>query len=336
MILIISSKDDHSTVDVIDWLRRYNVPFERISSEDPISFLSLTISGQTDDAQIMINQNLYLLSDFTSVWYRRSWLAFEKTEFISELDEQFDNQVNDQLRSEVFYLNDFFDKYFLNRMLNRRGDVTLNKLMVLKQATQFGLKVPETHIISAKEILINLLKINKKKFITKNFSPGIFVGLNQYFLNSYTLEVSDEMIQELPQYFHPTLFQERIEKLFEIRSFYLNGSFYSSAILSQNDKKTMVDFRNYNHEKPNRTPPYKLPVQITDKLNDLMKELELQSGSIDLLVTVDGGFVFLEVNPIGQFSQVSKPCNYHLERKVADSLIHTHHERRNIKSIKDR
>lgn len=333
MILIISSKDDYSTIDVIDWLRRYNVPFERISSEDSVRFLNLTISDQIHDAQVLINHRLYSLSDFTSVWYRRSWLAFEKTEFISELDEQFNNQVNDQLKSEFFYLNDFFDKFFLKKMLNRRADVTLNKLTVLKYAVQFGLKIPETHIISSKDKL-NELITKKKNLITKNFSPGIFVGFNQHFLNSYTLELTNEMIHELPDYFHPILFQERIEKLYEIRSFYLNGSFYSSAILSQNDKKTMVDFRNYNHEKPNRTPPYNLPVQVTNKLNNLMKKLELQSGSIDLLVTLDGDFIFLEVNPIGQFSQVSRPCNYHLESKIADSLIHIHHERRNIESIK--
>ena len=34
------------------------------------------------------------------------------------------------------------------------------------------------------------------------------------------------------------------------------GTFYSSAIFSQNDPKTSVDFRNYNKDKPNRTPPY--------------------------------------------------------------------------------
>lgn len=335
MILIISSKDDLSTIDVIDWLRKDDVPFERISSEDSVKLINLTLSDQTCDAQIIINQRLYSLGDFTSIWYRRSWLALEKVDFVSSLDEQFNNQVNDQLKSEIYYLTDFIDKFFFDKMLNRRTDVMLNKLNVLKYSVQYGLKIPKTYIISNKEKLAEILN-EQKKLITKNFSPGIFVGFNQHFLNGYTLEVTNEMINELPDNFHPTLFQEFIKKAFEVRSFYLNGSFFSSAILSQNDEKTMIDFRNYNFEKPNRTPPYNIPDVITKKLSNLMNKLELQSGSIDLLVSPEGEFIFLEINPIGQFSQVSKPCNYHLEKRIAESLIHTNHERRNIERIEIR
>jgi glutathione synthase/RimK-type ligase-like ATP-grasp enzyme len=139
------------------------------------------------------------------------------------------------------------------------------------------------------------------------------------------------MIEELPLNFHPTLFQEYIEKVFEIRSFYLNGLFYSSAIMSQNDRQTQIDFRNYNHTKPNRTPPYKLPNELENKLQKLMFDLNLNSGSIDLLVDKYGNYVFLEVNPIGQFAQVSKPCNYYLEEMIANSLIYNFHERKNFK-----
>ena len=32
-------------------------------------------------------------------------------------------------------------------------------------------------------------------------------------------------------------------------------------------------------------------------------------------------FVFLEVNPVGQFGWVSKNCNYYLEKKIALKLI---------------
>jgi hypothetical protein len=38
-------------------------------------------------------------------------------------------------------------------------------------------------------------------------------------------------------------------------------------------------------------------------------------------VARDGREVFLEVNPVGQFGMVSRPCNYQLERKVAELLL---------------
>ena len=117
------------------------------------------------------------------------------------------------------------------------------------------------------------------------------------------------------------MFQRMIEKEFELRIFFLNNTFYASAIFSQIDNQTKTDFRNYNDCKPNRTPPYKLPVKIQNKLSILMSKLTLNSGSIDLIVTPLGKYVFLEVNPIGQFAQVSIPCNYYLEKIMAFELI---------------
>jgi hypothetical protein len=38
-------------------------------------------------------------------------------------------------------------------------------------------------------------------------------------------------------------------------------------------------------------------------------------------MTKKGEYVFLEVNPIGQFGMVSAPCNYNLEKKIAQYLI---------------
>jgi D-alanine-D-alanine ligase-like ATP-grasp enzyme len=51
-----------------------------------------------------------------------------------------------------------------------------------------------------------------------------------------------------------------------------------------------------------------------------MKDLDLESGSIDMVFTQDGEFVFLEVNPIGQFGMTSYPCNYFLEKIIAKRI----------------
>ena len=52
-----------------------------------------------------------------------------------------------------------------------------------------------------------------------------------------------------------------------------------------------------------------------------MQKAHLTTGSIDLIKSVDGEYIFLEINPIGQFGMVSNPCNYPLERKVAEWLV---------------
>jgi D-alanine-D-alanine ligase-like ATP-grasp enzyme len=51
-----------------------------------------------------------------------------------------------------------------------------------------------------------------------------------------------------------------------------------------------------------------------------MNKLDLNCGSIDMIVTPKNEYVFLEVNPVGQFGMVSYPCNYNLEKKIAEYL----------------
>jgi D-alanine-D-alanine ligase-like ATP-grasp enzyme len=48
-----------------------------------------------------------------------------------------------------------------------------------------------------------------------------------------------------------------------------------------------------------------------------MDKTNMKSGSIDILVGKDKRYYFLEVNPIGQFYQVSYPCNFYLEKRIA-------------------
>lgn len=132
--------------------------------------------------------------------------------------------------------------------------------------------------------------------------------------------MEDIIIEELPDYFFPLLVQQYIPKELEIRSFYLGGVFYNAAIISQNDKKTICDFRNYNYEIPNRIIPVELPVLLEQKLSNLMKILNMDTGSIDIIF-YKNEYYFLEINPVGQFDMISYPCNYQLDRHIAKFLI---------------
>ena len=119
----------------------------------------------------------------------------------------------------------------------------------------------------------------------------------------------------------PSLFQELVEKEYELRVFYINRTFYSMAIFSQLDKQTSIDFRNYNRQKPNRTVPYQLPLHIEKKLLQLIDHFEFTTGSIDIIKSISGEYIFLENNPVGQFGMTSSPCNYRLEKIVAKHLM---------------
>lgn len=320
MILIISSEDDIATNEVITWLQKFGEKFLRISNSSNIQVERITINDQDNNLDLRINGLPYRLYQFKKIWYRRSWFAINDKINFDAIENQFRQKIQAQISNERGTIIQHCLTLFSAKSLNTQRTNNLNKLDVLLKCRDLGIKVPSTLITSSKSELIKFYNDNSGA-ITKNISPGVFLEFNEFTLLAQTRLVTTEMIADLEDEFHPMLFQEQIHKSFEIRSFFLDGYFYSSAIFSQSDEKTKVDFRNYNFEKPNRTPPYRLPKKMEIALRRLMKEFGLNSGSIDLIVNTKGEFIFLEVNPIGQFAQVSEPCNYHLEKKVAEYLI---------------
>lgn len=316
MILIFSTAfNEGSTDDVIDWLRYNNAEFLRVNGED---FLDKDIFNYKDE----------LISKAKVVWYRRSfnydWMRnnlmknklsqFNKFGIINScsLFSLLTNETKDYIES--FY-NLFSDKKWLSSYKTRH----LNKPLVLERANKIGINVPE-FIITTKR---NELKQFKERFsgiITKAISDiGIFDGKNSStFL--YTSEVED--IENLPETFFPSFFQQKIDKEFEIRIFYLEGKFYSMAIFSQASQKTETDFRNFDDENPNRYVPYIISEKLQSQLKQLLTELNFNCASIDLIKGSDGLIYFLEINPVGQFGFVSYSCNYNLEQKIAESLIY--------------
>ena len=317
MVLIISSEDDQSTNDVIDWLIHYNIKFVRVSHLNNFFYKNLSLNDATFDVVLNIDDAIYNLQDFKVCWYRRSFLNVNIKPF--EAKNNLRKQIRTHLANETYEIHRFVKRYLEINSINKHNDIFLNKLEVLQQAAARGFRIPNTLITDNKADLLHFYN-RHKSIVTKNFSQGIFISVDNKVLGNSTRLIDSAMMDIIPNNFHYTLFQENIEKIVELRIFFLDNKFYSSAIFSQNNEKTKLDFRNYDFEKPNRTPPFLLPKNIKEKLTLLMQKLNLNSGSIDILISKEKEYVFLEVNPIGQFSQVSIPCNFYIEKKIAKQL----------------
>lgn len=66
--------------------------------------------------------------------------------------------------------------------------------------------------------------------------------------------------------------------------------------------------------------PYLLKASEAQKIRNLMADIGLNMGSIDLIKARNGKFYFLEINPVGQYDFVSYHCNYHIHREIAKFL----------------
>lgn len=234
-----------------------------------------------------------------------------------------DKYYRKEIRSLLNYkLNSFDAKFTINKSFLLKPE---NKLEVLAFAKKHGITIPNSAVVSSKQGILKFAA-NNKSFITKGISGSGSVNLGNNLYSSYTTDVYTEDLSELNETFVPCFLQEKLDKAYEIRAFFLDRKFYSMAIFSQSDEQTSTDFRQYNRERMNRMVPYQLPQGIEDKLVSLMDSLNLDTGSVDIVKTKEGEYVFLEVNPEGQFGMVSIPCNYNLEEKMANYLIRKNSE----------
>lgn len=322
MILIFSSNDDYSTNKVVEWLVHYNVKFIRINSDEIVTNkINVNIQKNNFSITLKLNDILIDFNEVKSIWYRGgNLLRFVPNEF-QTIDKGLQQILLKNMSSENNSLIDFFYSYSKNTSnIGSYDTYQLNKLECLKMASLVGLNVPNSLVTTSKQELIHFKNINKN-IITKGIQE-IFEGqYDSYGYYNSTEVVTDEIIKDLPDNFFASLFQENLSKRVEIRVFFLNNELYSSAIFSQLDPKTQLDFRNYNYEKPNRMVVFNLPSQIKEKICELMNKMNLNTGSIDLIYTNDKEFYFLEINPVGQYDFVSKSCNYHLDKKIAKTLM---------------
>lgn len=317
MILILTTQNDPSSSEVIEWLLHLNKKFIRINYEDVLS-IDLELSSKS--CIIVLNSKQRIdLQKCSGYWYRRGNFNFPLFQF-KEPDKSFKKVINRFNSNETNTLSNFIHSQLRKkRSLNSFKTQTLNKLDVLYEASSFGLLVPQTLVTHSKETALDFYH-KHKNIISKPLNNGFSFELDSNHFYLHTIRITLDDLGGYPSNFAATLFQKEIKKAFELRIFYLKGVFYSSAIFSQGNKKTEVDFRNYDLEKPNRVLPYQLPKSLESKLKKLMLKLNLESGSIDMIVTPINEFYFLEVNPVGQFAHLSENCNYYLEEKIAKTL----------------
>lgn len=320
MILIVSDDEEPTTDLVIDWLLYYKQPFIRLSRDTPLRIEKIyhTSSGfecvftfeRFCERKTIDTQNI------TSYWYRRSNISVEcpKIQFSDPIIQgQVAKYLHCEYQEGYKILNSILNR---KKNINRYDDNEVIKIMYLEEAQKVGLDIPDSLICTSKNELLPFYQKHEGKVVTKTIGDPTALFLSGF--RYYTSRV--ENLDDVPDTFGLTLFQEEVSKEVELRIFYLDSQFYPSAIFSQLDKQTEVDFKNYNSKRPNRVIPFYLNNTVQRKLRLLMKKLNLNSGSIDVILTPDGRYVFLEVNPVGQFEQVSFPCNYGLFKKVANRL----------------
>jgi glutathione synthase/RimK-type ligase-like ATP-grasp enzyme len=99
----------------------------------------------------------------------------------------------------------------------------------------------------------------------------------------------------------------------------IGARIFAVKIDSQALAETQLDWRHAQHDVAYE--PVTLPREIAAKITAFMEALGLVYGAFDFIVTPDGRYVFLEVNPGGAYMWVEAATGLGITPALADALI---------------
>lgn len=309
MVYIFSETSDLVSDLVIEWLVKLKTPFKRFNDR---CFNEATLSiADNPDASV------------SKVWQRRGCPNFIP-KFIYGNYPNRKSYIN-YISKETNVLNAYYE-YKLRHRLGKNYIGSLqkeqlnNKLVNLEIAKAIGFSIPKSIITNNKRDLLAFYKANAP-IISKDLRAPVHIQTrNKAIVSTGVKLISKEDIEALEEYFVPIFIQQYTPKKIEVRAFIICDKLYAMAIFSQNDEQTKVDFRNYNRRKPNRCVPFVFPEKIEQMIWEFMRQTKMNTGSLDFIVTPAGDYVFLEINPMGQFHWLSENCNYQIEKAIAAFL----------------
>lgn len=330
MILILSEENDYATNDVIDWLRYYGIRFFRINESDSIRIIDWQMKESVFEFDIEVSSPYYSSpkkissKEISAYWYRRGFLNIRggyvpMPTYYNEKLNRVIQRINCHLRDENMRIVDFLHFYFgtIKHIGCFYENLRINKMKNLYLAKECGIKIPDFIVTSSKKQA--LLFVEQHPIcVVKGIEDNSLTIKGLVSMGNLAKLITKDSVSEFPDKFDYSLIQEYIDKKVDLRVFFLDGKAIPTAIFSQNDPQTRVDFRNYNQERPNRIVPFKMTKSDEEKLQTLMRKLNYVSGSIDYVLDAQNNLIFLEINPIGQFGFISDKCNLYIPKSIAE------------------
>lgn len=336
--LIITNEYDSHSDYMVEKFHDLNANVVRINTERYNTFISLDVSVSRDDfvgtVKISDSEIQFDVTSVKSVWWRRPVPA--------NVPPHLSSQEKDFARAEIraafagFWAS--LDAYYMSRP-GCIADANY-KIEQLARARKMGFNVPETLVTSDPENARSFIKAASNHVVYKVLTDPFL----NYFVSSGPTFVDDQALGEMHSGIVPTtpideeniglidfvsqtpcLFQEYVDKAYELRVTVIGDQVFAAKIDSQSNENTKIDWRNYDVDIPYSK------IEINSELRQLIlkfvKSYGLNYSALDFIVKPDGEYVFLENNPNGQFMWVEDLVP---ELKMTDHLARCLTEGRNL------
>lgn len=278
-------------VSVISWAnlsQLYDVSYEIDSSNNP----NVNLLVRNSSVEVLPN----ICNNYKSIWLHRITKPVPQSEVsISDHQAIIDNSLHfikglhQEFQRTAFTVNPFDAKF--------KAD---NKIYQLELASRFGFKIPKTLISN---------DFNKVREFTRNndiiIKPLHYMkwkgSHSEFDLKTTKICLEDvDGVNPISISSCPMIYQEQVNKLYEIRAVVFGKDIFAFKIDSQINPDSNVDWRAIDY-RALPVEPVLLPVKVNERILNIMSTTGLVTASFDLAYTVTNEYVFFEFNETGQF-----------------------------------
>lgn len=265
-------------------------------------------SGQALEASAVLEGVRRDMTAVRCVWWRRPQPFEIQSDVTSGEDRGF---AYGESHAAITGLWSCLDAHWVNNP--ERDEVAGRKVYQLKVAAELGFRVPKTLITNDPH--------NARRFIDGEGDKGTIYkafSATQRAWRETRLLRPEEREQLDAVRFAPVIFQEHIRADIDLRITVIGEKIFPAEILS-GKTDYLVDFRMTMHAAP--IGVHVLPDEVVAKLRSFMEALGLVYGAIDMRLTPEGEYVFLEVNPAGEWLFVEERTGQPIAAALADHLM---------------
>ena len=193
-----------------------------------------------------------------------------------------------------------------------RDAAASHKPFQLALAQSLGLEIPQTVMTSDPEEARAFWDACDGNVIYKQF-----IALPNAWSETRRIGTAEMQLDDVAIRLAPVIFQRHVAAVADLRVTIIGDEVFAASV-DLRDLEYDVDVRmNLNA----RHVAHKLPDDIADKLRSLVRSLGVVYGAIDLRLTQDGRYVFLEINPAGQFLYVEQQTGQPITAALATRLV---------------
>lgn len=318
MILIITNTQDLTSDFVVRELTRRRLPFARLNTDEFPTLALGTASFVHGSSQYTLRwENRTRVLDFrevTAILYRRPVPPVVDANLVNpairrfSIDESYDFLRGIWLSLDCFWIS--------HPEAIRKAE---HKLVQLRTAQSLSFVVPRTVVTNDPLEARGLFESCGQGIIIKPLYMGFIDDPDQP-RTIFTSVVSQGDIEDIETIrLAPSILQEAIAKRFDVRVTVVGDKVFSAKIEAQSLPPGIPDWRFASMDQLKHSH-YTLPKSVENACVELVQQLGLEFGAIDLAVDKEGNHVFFEINPNGQWAWLETELGFPISAAIVDHL----------------